>query len=215
MAAGKTAVGRLLSSRLGYRFLDTGSMYRALTWLAVQKGVAPQDEQALIHLAHQASIQVSQRNGEEQVYVDGAEVTQELRQPEVEQRVSLVSRIPGVREAMVRLQQALAQGGRIVMSGRDIGTVVLPDAELKCFLVASPEERARRRHRELREQGYQVSYQQVLQELLDRDRLDSERAYSPLRPAPDACLLDTDGISVEQVVEKILSLIEGGNGDRL
>jgi cytidylate kinase len=207
VAAGKTAVGRLLSRRLGYRFLDTGTMYRAVTWLALERGIDVEDEEALARLAREAVIEVSQEGQRDTVQVNGRDITQVIRRPEVEQNVSLVARLPRVRRALVEKQRAIADGGSIVMAGRDIGTVVLPDAGLKVFLLASVEERARRRYLELRGMGQDVAYEEVLRELKMRDKLDSERSHSPLRPAPDAHLIDTDGVDVEQVVERILALM--------
>ena len=207
VAAGKTAVGRLLSRRLGYRLIDTGSMYRAVAWLALERRIDPSDEDALKRLAELTPVDITQRDGREVVIIAGEDVSDRLRTPEVEQVVSLVARVPGVRKALVEQQRRIAAGGRIVMVGRDIGTVVLPDAGLKLFLLASPGERARRRYLELEQSGQQVNQQKVLDDLLARDKLDSERADSPLRPAEDALKLDTDDLSLERVVARILALI--------
>ncbi|MBI2871852.1 MAG: (d)CMP kinase [Chloroflexi bacterium] len=207
VAAGKTVVGKKLSQKLGYKFVDTGTMYRAVAWMAVVRGVSPEDEEGLACLAGEVSLELSAENGE-RVLANGEEVTAALRRPEVEERVSLVARLRGVRVAMVQKQRDLAAAGRIVMAGRDIGTVVLPDAALKVFLVASQEERARRRHAELVAVGKAVTYEDVLGSLKLRDRIDSERAESPLRPAADAHLLDTDKLTVCQVLQSILELME-------
>lgn len=209
VASGKTSVGRLLARRLGYRFLDTGVMYRAVAWEALRRGV-PLTGEALSHLAGQLRIEVLPANGGERVLVDGEEVTGQLRRPEVERVVSLVARVPGVRRALVALQRDFARRGPVVMAGRDIGTDVLPHAPLKVFLEASPAERARRRREELRSQGQEVSLQEVMREIEERDRLDSQRACSPLRPAPDARLLSTDGLGVEEVVQRIMRWVEEG-----
>ena len=208
VASGKTAVGRLVARRLGFRFLDTGAMYRAVSALALRRGIHPDDEEGLSRLARQVRLLVSQRDGHDQVLADGEDLTAELRRPEVEQVVSLVSRVGGVREALVEQQREIARGGGIVMAGRDIGTVVLPHAPLKVFLWASPEERARRRWRELRAQGREASYEEVLAGVHLRDQIDTHRAHSPLRPAPDAHYLDTDHLTLEQVVERVLALAE-------
>lgn len=209
VAAGKTTVGRLLAQRLGYRFLDTGAMYRAVTWAALARGIDPQDEASLSRLAQSLAIEVvAADDGVERVLVQGRDAAQELRRPEVEQAVSLVARVAGVRQALVSKQRALAQEGSIVMVGRDIGTVVLPHADLKVFLLASVQERARRRHQELQTLGQKVKFRSVLRDLERRDLLDSQRSVAPLRPAPDARQLDTDGLTPEQVVERILALMD-------
>ena len=196
----------MLSKELGYRFLDTGVMYRALTWLALDQGIGLQDERALGNLASKTTIRVKdQMSGT--VLINGREVSEELRQPEVDRAVSLIARIPKVRAALVEQQREIAREGRTVVVGRDIGTVVLPDAGLKLFLVASVSERARRRYIELTGQGSDMAYDRVLKDLEARDNLDTGRRHSPLRPAPDAVSLDTDGTGVEEVMEKVMELI--------
>ncbi len=209
VAAGKTAVGKLVAQRLKYRFLDTGSMYRAVTWQALEEAV-PLEAPALAALAQRARIRVVESPQGTRILVGERDVTDLLRSPKVEGAVSIVSQVLEVRQAMVRQQQEIALEGRIVMAGRDIGTVVLPDAELKVYLTASVEERARRRYDELRALGQQVTYEAVLAGLHERDRLDSQRAHSPLRPAADARMIDTDGVGLEQVVAEILTLAERG-----
>jgi len=211
VAAGKSVVGKLLSQHLGYRFVDTGAMYRAVTWAALRENLDLNDEQALTDLVRRIKIRIDPQTVNDgrpyTVLVDSQDVTWEIRSAEVEASVSLVSRVRGVREAMVEHQRALARGGKVVMVGRDIGTVVLPNADLKIFLLASPQERARRRYLELVGYGRKVSYEEVLDEILRRDRIDSERAISPLRPSPDAVVLDTDGLSIEEVIARIESII--------
>ncbi len=208
MAAGKSAVGTLLAARLGYRFIDTGVMYRAITWAALKDGLDPEDEANVTALAEASGIEVSEgdESGVSRISVNGHDVTGLLRTKEVERGVSLISRFTGVRAAMVARQRALAGEGMLIMAGRDIGTVVLPDANLKIFLTASPEERARRRHQEMREGGQAVELEQVLAELIQRDKLDTERANSPLRPAEGAYVLNTESIGIDQVVERIIAL---------
>jgi len=204
-AVGKSAIGSLLAQRLGYRFLDTGAMYRALTWLALELGIDLEDEKALEELASGARIELAA----EAVMVAGRDVTGDIRGEEVERGVSLVAKVAGVRRALVAQQRQMAQGGRVVVAGRDIGTVVLPRAELKLYLAASPEERARRRHLELVQRGEKAHYEQVLAELKRRDKIDSERALAPLQPAPDAKVIDTDGLNIEQVLAEIMGIIGG------
>ena len=203
-------MGAQLARRLGYRFIDTGMMYRAFTWLALERKIDPQDEAALTALAQDAAVTLESGPTDapeaSRVRVDGVDVTDRLRSTEVGMAVSPVSRVPAVRAAMVALQRELAAQGGIVMAGRDIGTVVLHDAPLKIYLNASPEERARRRYEELRNSNREATLQQVQDELAHRDAIDSERDISPLRPAEDAVIIDTDGLALEQVVERILEL---------
>ena len=203
-------MGALLALRLGYRFIDTGVMYRAITWAVLRDKIDLDDEAAVTALAQQTNLEVVGSDGltGPQISVDGQDVTRELRIREVEQGVSRISRFIGVRQAMVVRQRVLAQQGKIIMAGRDIGTVVLPDADLKIFLTASPKERARRRHRDMKESGQSPEFEQVLEELLHRDKLDTERANSPLRPADGAHILNTESIALTQVIERILALAE-------
>ena len=206
VAAGKTSVGRSVSKKLRYRLLDTGIMYRAITWLALHNGIDVEDEAALGNLARATAVRLKEGD-DSAVLLDGHAVSKELRGPEVDRAVSLVARVAAVREALVEQQREIAREGRIVVVGRDIGTVVLPCAELKLYLVASVAERARRRHLELVRQGHPVEYSFVLDNLRERDNLDTGRANSPLRSAPDAVLVDTDGIDMDEVVERMLELI--------
>ncbi len=187
-------------------------MYRALTWLALRRGLDPEDEEAMARLAAETTMEVSQpppgRGERWRVRVDGEDATPHLRTPEVEASVSLVSRVPAVRKALVRLQRRVAQRGPTVMAGRDIGTAVLPHADLKVYLDASREERARRRRQQLALKGPSPSLESVLADLEKRDVIDSSRSVSPLRPAADAVIINTDGLSLEEVVERVLSLVE-------
>jgi cytidylate kinase len=207
----------MVARRLGYLLLDTGDMYRALTWLVLRRRVDPEDEEAVGRLAVQTTMEVIQpppgsgdpRSSERfRVRVDGEDATPYLRMPEVEASVSLVSRVPAVRQELVRIQRRLAQRGPTVMAGRDIGTAVLPNADLKVYLDASREERARRRRRQLGREGPAPSLKSVLEDLERRDAIDSSRSVSPLRPAEDAVIIKTDGLSLEEVVERVLSLVE-------
>ncbi len=213
VAAGKNAVGSLLAKRLGYRFVDTGAMYRALTWHALKLGVDLRDGEALSKLAVDTDIDLVSSVGSCDscaVVINGRDVSSEIRGEEVERGVSLVAMVGGVRRQLVATQRQMARKDEVVMIGRDIGTVVLPDADLKVYLSASARERARRRHLELLQRGRQVAFERVLADLERRDRLDSGRALSPLQPAPDARIVDTDGLDVEQVVGEILRIIEAG-----
>ena len=206
VASGKTVVGRELARRLSFRYLDTGVMYRAITWLALRCATPMADEEGLGNLANHHPIRISSREGD-QVWVGKHQVGPELREAQVERHVSLVAKVPQVRRALVRQQQSLAREGNIVMVGRDIGTVVLPHADLKVFLSATPKQRAHRRWRDLVDRGQPVDFKQVLRETRERDEIDSNRADSPLRPAEDALTLDTGQLTVDQVVEQILGQV--------
>jgi cytidylate kinase len=214
-ASGKSTIGRKLAAALGYPFLDTGVMYRAVTHAALARRVDVHHAEALSRLAGSLDIEVTlPAPGEEgwsRILVDGEDVTGGLREPEVEDNVSLVSRVPGVRQALVRKQQEIARAsdGGIVMAGRDIGTVVLRDADLKVYLDASLEERARRRHAEFVRGGQAVSEEDVLRDIRRRDQIDSEREASPLKPAEDAVILSTDGLGEEEVLQRVLGLVNG------
>ncbi len=210
-ASGKSTLGHKLAQALGYLYFDTGVMYRAVTWLALQEGIEISNEAAITHLAETARIDVrppSVIDGRAyDVLVDGKDITWEIRQPAVEANVSPVSAYPGVRNALSTQQRRIGQRGKVVMVGRDIGTVVLPDAELKIYLDASAEERARRRYKELRGRGEPADYEQILQAMRRRDQIDSQRKVAPLRPADDAHILCSDGLNIEQVFERAKALV--------
>lgn len=205
-------VGRALAQRLGYGFVDTGAMYRALTLVAIQRGIGPTDEQALIGLAQETQILITRPTVDDgraySVFAQGQDVTWEIRSSEVEAQVSFVSRVPGVRDALVAQQRLMAEAGRVVMVGRDIGTVVVARADLKVYLTASPEERARRRYKELQERGEAIDMEVLRQEMDRRDKIDSGRAHSPLRPAEDAHIVDTENRAIQEVVAEIERLLE-------
>jgi cytidylate kinase len=209
--SGKSTVARRVAAALGFTYIDTGAMYRSLAWKALQTGADSQDEAALAALARATRVSLSplSADGKQQVVVDGEDVTAAIRTPEVSQLTSVISALSAVRRIVVDQQRRLgAEAARgVVLEGRDIGTVVFPDAEVKIFLTASPEERARRRMAELRERGTQADYAQVLAEQRERDARDSQRADSPLKAAPDAVLLDTDGLAIDEVVARILARI--------
>ncbi len=203
-ASGKSTLGKKLADDLGYLFLDTGVMYRAITWVALQRGIPVQDEPAVTLLAERTEIDIrppSYPDGRNcDILAGGADITWEIRLPEVDANVSLVSSYPGVRRALTEQQRRIGQRGGVVMVGRDIGTVVFPDAELKIYLDASAEERARRRYLEVHQRGGHETYEEILAAMLERDRFDSSREHAPLRPASDAIILDSDELDVEQVL---------------
>jgi cytidylate kinase len=207
VGAGKTSVGKAVARRLGMRFFDTGLTYRAMTLAALERGVRVDDPSALAHLA--AHVQIDVRDGagaETRILVDGQDVTDELRSVEIDGSVSAVSAVPAVRRRMVEVQRAIAATGSIVMAGRDIGTVVVPDADLKVFLTAGDETRARRRYEEMGSHSDASSYAEVLDGLRRRDRIDSEREASPLRPARGARIVDTDAMTLEEVVTAVCEM---------
>jgi cytidylate kinase len=212
-ASGKSTLGRRLADALGYLFLDTGVMYRAITWLVLQQGIAVEDEQAVTELAQQISIDVrppSIHDGRAcDVIVDGRDITWEARSASVDANVSAVSAYRGVRQAMSEQQRRIGQRGQVVMVGRDIGTVVLPEADLKVYLDASATERARRRFEELRRRGVETTLNDVLSAVLERDRIDSTRDIAPLRVASDAILIDSEKLNAEEVFQEVRRLYEG------
>ncbi|MCL6636131.1 MAG: (d)CMP kinase [Peptococcaceae bacterium] len=204
--AGKSTVARMVAQELGFLYIDTGAMYRAVALQALREGIDLADGESLGRLAAAVSVRLEAgADGSQKVFLNGEDVTEEIRSPGVSRVVSLVARVPAVRERLVALQRALAEKGGVVMEGRDIGTVVLPDARVKVFLTASPEERARRRREELAAKGYSVDQRRMEEEILARDRMDSSRETSPLAPAPDAEIIDCSSLPVEQVVKMIVA----------
>ena len=211
VAAGKTAVGRELARTLGFGYLDTGIMYRAITWLALKNGISVDDPGSLGELARANPLEML-GDDSGRVSVAGHTLGPELRSPSVDSSVSAVSTASPVRKELVAQQRQTATNGKIVMIGRDIGTVVLPNADLKVYLTASPENRAQRRWREMRDRGEEVELHTVLSETLARDKKDTNRDDSPLKPANDAWELNTDGLDVQQVVRKIIDRAKNAGG---
>jgi cytidylate kinase (EC 2.7.4.14) len=206
--AGKSTVAKLVAKRLGYLYVDTGAMYRAVALKALRLGMDIGDPVTMAMLAQATDIQLlSQPDGSVRVVLDGEDVTEVIRTPEVSEAASIVSAHEGVREALVAKQRVLAESGGVVMEGRDVQTVIVPDAEVKVFLTASLEERARRRWQELRQRGTEVPYEQVLRELRERDERDQRRAIAPLRKALDAVEIDTTNLPPEVIVERIVDLV--------
>jgi cytidylate kinase len=212
-ASGKSTLGHQLAQALGYLYFDTGVMYRAITWLALKQGLEISDEASITRLAERAQIDVrppSIPDGRAyDVVVDSQDITWEIRQPEVERYVSPVSAYAGVREALSAQQRRIGMRGEVVMVGRDIGTVVLPNADLKIYLDASVEERARRRYEELLQRGEPADYDTILTAMRKRDQIDSSRQIAPLRPAEDAHILCSDGLDADQVLEVAKALVFG------
>jgi len=204
--AGKSTVARIVAARLGYIYIDTGAMYRALAWAVIRSGLAADDEEAVSRLLSQGTIELRRTDAGQEVFWNGQDITAEIRTPEVSNGSSIVASLGKVREQMLHLQRELARQGSVVMDGRDIGTHVLPDADVKIFLTASLEERVKRRVDELHAKGYDAEYETLLAELEERDRRDSERSVAPLRRAKDAHLVDTTGKSIEEVIDEILKI---------
>jgi cytidylate kinase len=211
-ASGKSTLGFRLAEALGYLYFDTGLMYRAVTWLALNRQVNIKDEKAVTHLAESVPIEVSPPSLEDgracDVVVDGFDITWDIRQPEVEANVSAVSAYRGVRKALSLQQRRIGMRGRVVMVGRDIGTVVLPESDLKIYLDASAEIRARRRYDEILARGDNADYNEILAKVVERDRIDSTRAFAPLKPAAEAIILDSDQLNADQVFEKAYDLCQ-------
>ncbi|MFC2008572.1 (d)CMP kinase [Chloroflexota bacterium] len=207
VAVGKSSVGLVLAEKLGFQFFDTGVIYRTFTYKALCVGLSPTDTDSLIKLANDSAFEfVATAGSRLVVLVDGEDVSSLLTSQEVERSVAHIAKIAQIRARMVEEQRRMAEDHRLVMAGRDIGTVVLPWADLKVFLVASIEERASRRFAEMQERGADIPYETVLSELRQRDHNDMTREVSPLKPADDAITLDTDGLTLEQVVDRILEL---------
>lgn len=201
--SGKSTTAKLLAKKLGYLYIDTGAMYRAVTLYAIKNNLLD-DEKKIIELASQLSIELKFEEGQTKVSVNGKDVTEEIRSLEVNQNVSPVSKIEGVRKILVQKQKQMGKNGGVVMEGRDITTVVFPNADVKIYLTATIDERARRRALEFAQKGQQIDIEQVKQNILDRDRIDSSRDVSPLIKSPDAVEIDTSNLSIEQQVEQIL-----------
>jgi len=210
-ASGKSTLGKRVAESLGYLYFDTGVMYRAITWVALRTATEISDELAITALANNTPIDIEPPTIDDgrgyDVMVQGQDITWEIRRPDVDANVSVVSAYPGVRRALSAQQRRIGMRGKVVMVGRDIGTVVLPEADLKIFLDASAEERARRRYLEQKLKDETVEYQRILESVKKRDRIDSSREVAPLRPADDAVIIDSDGINADQVYSQVLALV--------
>jgi len=212
--SGKSTVARRVAELLGYTYIDTGAMYRAAALAARRKGVAPDDEEGLRTLMKGLDIGLATGENGLRVALDGEDVSEPIRTRQAGMDASTYSRSPAVRERLAQLQRKMAEEGGVVMEGRDIGTVVLPDAEVKIFLDAKPEERARRRIKDFERSGEKADFLAVLEEVVKRDKQDTERELSPLKPAPDALKIDTTDLSIEQVADKVIKAVNGHNPHR-
>ena len=205
--AGKSTVAKALAKTLGIVYVDTGALYRTIGYAAVSRGISTKDAVAMEALLPEIQIDVKYENGTQCVYLNGENLGDRIRRPEISMAASDVSAIPCVRAFLLETQRDIARRNSVVMDGRDIGTVILPDADVKIFMVASPEARALRRTKELEEKGMPASYEDVLREMKERDAQDSGRAIAPAIPAPDAIHLDNSGMSVEESVQAVIDLI--------
>lgn len=201
--AGKSTLAKRLAQELGYTYMDTGAMYRAFAWKVMQDGIDLGNEKGLKEVLKRTRIDLKKEEGGLRVFLDGLDVTDRIRTPELSQMASKVSTVKAVRERMVELQRAMGKEGGIVAEGRDIGTVVFPEAEIKVYLDAAPEERAKRRFEELAAQGKRVNLEETLEEMHERDHRDQERALAPLRKAEGAVVIDSTQLSIDGVMEKI------------
>ncbi|MCK8823937.1 (d)CMP kinase [Fuchsiella alkaliacetigena] len=206
--AGKSTIAKKVAAELGVVYIDTGAMYRAITLKALNRGVKLDSEAELAKLLQNTEILFTRSEGKNRILLDGEDVTEEIRSSKVNNNVSLVAKVPIVRERLVDWQQRLAKDRGVVMDGRDIGTVVLPEADLKIFLTASSEERARRRYQELKDKGESVDFAKLKADIIQRDKLDSEREISPLKKSPDAIEIDSTDLTIQEVVAEVLALCQ-------
>lgn len=206
-SSGKSTIAKLLADKYHLVYVDTGAMYRTLTYLALKNKINIDDEQALTALLKEVNITFKRAKDGQDVFANGEKITKKIREHEVTNNVSVVSSFPNVRKELVRRQQALAKESGVVMDGRDIGTVVLPNADVKIFLIASVEERANRRYLENQKKGIETNFERLKEEIIARDAYDSNRKESPLKQAEDAICVDTTGLSITEVVNKCVELI--------
>ena len=206
--AGKSTLARKLAAKLDFIYVDTGAMYRTIGLYIYRKGIKPDDVEQVAAVLPEIQVELSFVDGEQRVYLNGEDVSSEIRLHEVSQYASLTSAIPAVRAYLFNMQQTLAKENNVIMDGRDIGTVVLPNAEVKIFLTARAEERAQRRYNELLERGQEVDFDQVLADVIRRDEQDMNRPVAPLKPADDSIILDTSGNSFEQSLDLLYKTVK-------
>ncbi len=211
-ASGKSTTAKLVAEKLNYLYIDTGAMYRAMTLKILQSGISPTDAAGIEAVAASTEIRLHREGSRLRVTLDGKDVTQEIRTPAVTAAVSAVSALKSVRDVMVREQRRMGKDGGVVLEGRDIGTVVFPEADVKVYMVAEVARRAQRRQKELRQQGIEIDVGTVTQDLIERDRKDSQRNISPLRKADNAIVLDTTNLTIDEQVERIISHVRSLTG---
>ncbi len=206
--AGKSSLAKALAAKLSYTYIDTGALYRAVAYKALSLGISVRDNESIINMLEETDIYFKHINGVQRVFVDGEDVSGKIRTNEISSAASTVSAIPEVRTFLLGLQREIASKENIVMDGRDIGTVVLPSADIKIFLTASSEDRASRRYEEQKNTASSVSYEEILSTMIQRDKNDSERSVAPLKPADDAVILDNSGFEPQQTIDAALKIIE-------
>ena len=212
-AVGKSTMGKLIARELGFLYIDTGAIYRAITWKVLKNNINVYDEDIISNLVSNTCITIERANSNSldnyyHIFVDRKDVTEEIRNPRIDQNVSQIARLPKIRKQLIYLQRKLAEKGNIVMEGRDIGSVILPQADIKFYFTASEEERIKRRYKELINKGYSIDYEVVKKQIIQRDKIDSKRKYAPLIRAKDAILIDSTEKSIEEVKDKILKIIK-------
>ena len=212
-AVGKSTMGKLIARELGFLYIDTGAIYRAITWKVLKNSVNVSDENIISNLVSNTCVTIEKANCKSlndyyHIFVDGEDVTEEIRNPRIDQNVSQIARLPKIRKQLIYLQRKLAEKGNIVMEGRDIGSIILPQADIKFYFTASEEERIKRRYKELISKGYSIDYEEVKKQIMQRDKIDSKRKYAPLIRAKDAILIDSTEKSIEEVKDKILKILK-------
>jgi len=212
-AVGKSTMGKLIARELGFLYIDTGAIYRAITWKVLKNNININDENIISNLVSNTCVTIEKANCKSlndyyHIFIDGEDVTEEIRNPRIDQNVSQIARLPKIRKQLIYLQRKLAEKGDIVMEGRDIGSVILPQADIKFYFTASEEERIKRRYKELMDKGYSIDYKEVKKQIIQRDKIDSKRKYAPLIKAKDAILIDSTEKSIEEVKDNILKIIK-------
>ncbi|MCJ7814115.1 MAG: (d)CMP kinase [Candidatus Atribacteria bacterium] len=211
-AVGKSTLAKLIARELDFLYIDTGAMYRAITWKVLKNSININNENIISDLVSDTCITIERVNSnnlknDNRIFVDGEDVTEEIRDPKIDRNVSQIARLPKIRKQLIHLQRKLAEKGNIIMEGRDIGSVILPKADIKLYFTASEEERIKRRYTELIDKGYQVNYEEVKKQIVQRDEIDSKRKYAPLIKAKDAIVIDSTEKSIEEVKDEIFKII--------
>lgn len=212
-AVGKSTMGKLIARELGFTYIDTGAIYRAITWKVLKNNIDKNDENMISDLVVNICITIENANNNSlkdyyHIFVDGENVTEKIRNPKIDQHVSQIARLPKIRKHLIQLQRKFAEKGNIVMEGRDIGSVILPEADIKLYFTASEEERIMRRYKELIDKGYNVDRKEVKKQIVQRDEIDSKRKYAPLIKAKDAIVIDSTDKSIEETKHEILRIIK-------
>ena len=212
-AVGKSTMGKLIARKLGFLYIDTGAIYRAITWKVLKNNIDINNENMISDIVSSTCITIKKTNTKSlkdsyHIFVDEKDVTEEIRNPKIDRNVSQIAKLPKIRRQLIHLQRKLAEKGNIVMEGRDIGSVILPMADIKLYFTASEEERIKRRYKELIKKGYDVGYEEVKKQIVQRDEIDSKRKYAPLIKAKDAILIDSTEKSIEEVKDEILKIIK-------